>query len=444
MYAQRARLAILCLCLALLPAACTVPAPTTVPSLLPVATPSLTPAETSTPSPTATAQLVPTPTPSPTATATPAPSPSPAPVPSLAPALVALLGAQPTLLYRQAEALFAWDEGHGRGWRLLDLSHRAGDLALSPVGHLAYTLDGIPYVVDLSTGVVHPIYEAQDRPDPDWDLFWSGDGQALAYALAWDEPSGSRMVELGTYDEDGRRTVTVLTARLRAAVTPPAKPPAPAQQGFSLLSVLGFDRIAGRILAAPAGGEERHSAIWAFDIGTGDQTTLLTFDDPEAVEGLAVSPDLAFLAVRLTPARIVVTNLAAPQAALRSFVAPAGTHPGPMHWSPDGRWLTFLLCEGQAPGLAETPARALWVLDTATMQAHQGMPLPSRPPPSTNSAVVTGWHPEGKALLIRWHGGTPRRRHFQLVDADSWQATEWDLGEGARPIGWVQLPDTVP
>jgi Tol biopolymer transport system component len=339
----------------------------------------------------------------------------------------------------EEEVLYAWDEDHGRGYRLMDLSHLAGRLALSPAGYLAYTLDGVPYLADLSAGTIHPIYEDQDHPDPDWDLLWSTDGRALAYALAWNEPDGSRMVELGTHGGDERRVVATLTARSGPVPTPPSKPPTPFHPGFAILVVLGYDRVSGRILTTPAGGEERHSAVWVFDTGTGQQTTLLTFDDPEAVEGMAASPDLAYLAVRLTPARIVVYDLAAPQTAPRTFTVPAGVYPVDLRWSPDGRWLAFLLCEGNTPGLAETSALGLWVLDTVTMQGREGLSLPRLDAPKLTSAGLTGWHPDGRTLLIEWHGGSPRQVHFQVIDTDSWQATELALGERARPVGWIQV-----
>jgi len=402
-----------------------------------------TPTETPAPSPTATSRSSLSPTLPPTSTATPVPtslpSPSPTPFPSVAPDLVDLLGSQPTLLYRQEEVLYAWDQGAERGYRLMDLSHKAGHLALSPTGYLAYTLDGVSYLADLSTGVIHQIYEDQDHPYPDWDLFWSTDGRALAYALAWNEPDGSRTVELGTHDGDERHVVAIVTARSGPVPTPPSKPPTPSHPGFAILAVLGYDRVTGYILVTPAGGGERHSAVWGFDTGTGQQTTLLAFDDPGTVEGLVASPDLAYLAVRLTPARIVVYDLAALQTAPRTFTVPAGMYPGDFRWSPDGRWLAFLLFEGNEPGLSETSALGLWVLDTVTMQGREGLSLPRPDAPKLTSASLIGWHPGGKTLLLSWYGGSPRRRHFQLVDVDSWQATELALGERARPIGWIQL-----
>jgi len=208
--------------------------------------------------------------------------------------------------------------------------------------------------------------------------------------------------------------------------------------------VLGYDRVAGRILTTPAGGEERHSAVQVFETGTGQQTTLLTFDDPEAVEGMAASPDLAYLAVRLTPARIVVYDLAALQTAPRTFTVPAGMYPGDFRWSPDGRWLAFMLFEVSAPGVVETSALGLWVLDTVTMRGGEGVSLPRPDAPKLTSASLIGWHPGGKTLLLRWYGGSPRRRHFQVIDTDSWQATELALGERARPIGWIQLVGEMP
>lgn len=140
------------------------------------------------------------------------------------------------------------------------------------------------------------------------------------------------------------------------------------------------------------------------------------------------------LAVHLTPARIAVYDLAAPQAAPRTYDLPAGTHPGTLHWSPDGKWLGFLLYEGEAPELDAAPCRGLWALDVAEMQAYEVIQLESP------EAALIGWHPDGKALLVEWLDALLRQRHFQLIDAGSRQVTEFALGERARVVGWVRLP----
>lgn len=317
---------------------------------------------------------------------------------------------------------------------MLELPDRAGHLALSPLGYLAYTLDDALYLTDLSAGAPHEVCSAMGRAAPDWDLRWSADGRVLAYALAYEEPDGARQVELGTYDGYEQRVVTTLTARSGPSPTPPSMPPAP---GFANLQLLGHDREAGRILAAPVGGAERYKAIWAFDAATGQQTTFLTFNEPAAVQGLALSPDLTHLAVTLTPARIAIYDLTTPQVAPRTYDVPTGTHPGSHQWSPDGKWLAFLLYEGEAPGLDAMPARGLWALDVAEMQAYEVIQLESP------EATLIGWRPDGKAVLVEWLDALSRQRHFQLIDAGSRQVTEFALGEGARVVGWVATPQPL-
>lgn len=347
--------------------------------------------------------------------------------------------APPTLLYRRGEALYAWDEVHGDVRRLLDLPDWAGHLALSPVGYLAYIFDDSLYLADLSAGTTREVYGAWGRVAPDWDLRWSIDGRILAYALAYEEqePELARRVELGIYDGYEQRVVTTLAARPGPAPTPPSMPPAPPEPGFANLQLLGYDREAGCIVAVPVGGGERYKGVWSFDTATGGRRTLLTFNDPAAVQGLAASSDLTHLAVHLRPARIAVYDLAAPHVAPRTYDVPTGTHPGSLHWSADEKWLAFLSYEGEALGLAVAPARGLWVLDVAEMQAYEVTKLESP------EAALIGWHPDGKALLVEWLDALSRQRHFQLIDAGSRQVTEFILGEGARVVGWVATPPAL-
>jgi|GEM_PF-541085 len=372
--------------------------------------------------------VVPTLGPSPTAR----PPVSPIPAPSLpTPQVEAPL----SLLYRQGEALYVWDEARGEGRRLLDLPDWAGHLALSPLGYLAYTLDDALYLADLSAGTTREVYSAIGRTAPDWDLHWSADGRVLAYALAYEErePEAARRAELGTHDGYEQRVVATLTARSGPSPTPPSMLPAPPEPGFANLQLLGLDREAGRILAAPVGGAEGYKAVWAFDAATGQRTTFLTFDEPAAVQGLALSPYLTHLAVTLTPARIAIYDLTTPQVAPRTYDVPTGTHSDSLQWSPDGKWLAFLLYEGEAPGLDTAPARGLWALDVAEMQAYEVIQLESP------EAALIGWHPDGKALLVEWLDALSRQRHFQLIDAGSRQVTEFALGEGTQVVGWVRL-----
>lgn len=342
---------------------------------------------------------------------------------------------RPALLYRDQTALYAWDEATNQGQRLLDLPDIAGHLALSLLGYLAYTVDDTLYLADLSAGTTREIYGAWGRAAPDWDLRWCADGRVLAYALAYEEqePEVARRVELGTHDGYAQRVIKTLTARSGPIPTPPPMPPAPPEPGFANLQLVGYDRAVGRILAVPAGGAERYSAVWTFDTVTGQQTTFLAFDDPAAVQGMATTPNQypPLLAVYLTPARIAIYDLAAPRAAPRTYDAPVGTHPGTLHWSPDGKGLAFLLYEGNAPALAATPARGLWVLDVAELQAYEVTKLESP------EAALIGWHPDGKALMVEWLDALSRQRHFQLIDAGSRQVIEFALGEGTQPVGWV-------
>jgi len=329
-------------------------------------------------------------------------------------------------------------EPDGVDHRALTLPSHAGYYRVAG-RRLAYTLNDVIYLADLIDGTTQALYGVSGRLAPDFDLCWSSDGRVLAYALAYEEADGSRMVELGTLDGDQQEVITVLTARSAGPTPAPSSIPSVSPPaGFANLHLVGFDRAAGRILAVPVGGAESYKAVLAFDTATGQRTVVLAFDEPRAIQEVTASPNLTRLAIHFTPAQIAIYNLTVLQAAPRTYDTSAGVHPGAAHWSPDGQRLAFLLYEGEAPDLAAAPARGLWVLDAIEMQAYEVTKLEGP------EATLIGWAPDGGVLLVEWLDALSRGRHHQLMDIATDQVENIALPPGAGVMGWAsQVGDTA-
>ncbi len=342
-------------------------------------------------------------------------------------------------------------EPGGADLRPLTLPSHAGHYQVTE-RRLAYTLDGAIYLADLADGTTRELYDAFDRRAPDFDLCWSSDGRGLAYALAYEEADGSRMVELGTLDGYQQEVVTVLTARPAGPTpTPPPMPSAPSLPGFANLHLLGFDRAAGRIYAMPIGGAEGYTALWAFDVETGERVRTIPMEEPEDVLDMALSPDFRRLAVRRVatrPAQAVVAVYDLETGEVMdeiTYALPADTHLSGLYWLPDGTQMVGLLEEETMPGLVATPTLGLWVLD---LDQHIARPVVALESPE---AGFTGWRhsavPDtGDLVLLWWLDALSREWHYQLVDVATSQIEDISLPPGADVLGWAsQVSDaTIP
>lgn len=392
--------------------------------------------------PTPTQWFPPTATPTPPPPATPTPRPPAGATPTSATAVKPLPAA---LVYRipaEAESEIHVLEPGGADRRVLTLPSHAGHREVA--GHyLAYVLDDTIYLADLADGTVRELYGAWGRRAPDFDLCWSSDGHILAYALAYEEADGSRMVELGTLDGYRQEVVTVLTARLAGSTpTPPPMPPVPPGPGFANLHLLSFDRAAGRVYATPVGGAERYAALWAFDVETGARVLSVpleqTGDWPGGVQEVALSPDFRRLAasqvdIERAQSVILVYDLEAGEEPAVTYALSPDAHAVALRWSPDGASLAYLLAEGQ-PDLAVSPTSGLWLLDVNRMEVRELLQL-EKP-----EARLIGWAPDGKALLVEWLDSLSREQQHQLVEVATGQVEEIPLPSDADVLGWASLP----
>jgi hypothetical protein len=315
-----------------------------------------------------------------------------------------------------------------------------GDAGYLTLGahYLAYVSRNQVWTFSLADGTSRALFEFPNRPGQDLSLRWSRDGSALAYAVAWEESDGSRMVELGTTDGYRQTVVETLVARPAGPTpTPPPEPPVPPEPGFAMLEILGFDRLAGRLVVMPVGGIEGKSRMWAYDVRRRER--LWEQPWPTAVSPPTVpvlSPDLAWLAAS-TGTPLAVSGMLQVYRTDRIGVdrtyveLPTGTHATWLSWSPDSQRLAYLLNEGAAPGLDVSPSLGLWVWEAETGQVRQVASVISP------EAALHGWTADGQALVLQTLCGISRRVTVSLIDVTDGEATLIPLPEGGRVLGWL-------
>jgi hypothetical protein len=307
----------------------------------------------------------------------------------------------------------------------------AGRLTLGPRG-LAYTSGEAIWILG-GDGRAAQVRDLSSRVGLDVSLRWSRDGASLAYAAAWNEPDGSRTIELGTYDGAEQRIVGTFTGRPPGpAPTLPPFPPIPPEPGFALLIVLGYDTVDGQLVASlPVGGTEPAS-LWFHDADTGE--LMYAFGLPEGTLQAVLSPSTYQLALS-APGEVQIWLLAS-CAEPQIVTLPPETYAAWLAWSPDGRRVAYLLHEGTSPDLDASPALALEVWETNDDQVSEGGAVRRVGPAINTYAALVGWA-SADAVLLETFDADGRMR-VNRVDVVSGQATPLPLPDGARLLGWIE------
>ena len=128
------------------------------------------------------------------------------------------------------------------------------------------------------------------------------------------------------------------------------------EPGYANLRLLGHDASPGHIYAPPAGVAERVRTVWAFDVPTGKRLLSAPLQDPDTIWEMYLAPDFKCLAISQTDAdsgrpAILTYELVAKETEPRSCAPLSGTHGDHLRWSPDSRWLAFLLRKRVLEGL---------------------------------------------------------------------------------------------
>lgn len=307
----------------------------------------------------------------------------------------------------------------------------AGYLALGP-RHLAYLVDNQIQTLSLSDGTTRTLLEFPDRAGQDFHLRWSNDGSTLAYAVAWSEANGSRMVELGMTDGYQQQVLDTIEARPAGPTpTPPSMPPIPPEPGFANLHILGLDRGDGRLLVMPVGGQERLGWLGTYNLRQ-DQSVRKQLWPTAIVPSLipVLSPDLNLLAAA-QPGTLQIYRADEIGADWRYVELPDETHATWLSWSPDSQRLAYLLNEGASPGLDVSPTLGLWL-----WEAESGEPR-LLAPVNSPEAVLYGWTADGKAVILQALDGMSFQVTVSLVDVATGQATPLPVPGASRVLGWM-------
>jgi len=298
--------------------------------------------------------------------------------------------------------------------------------------HLEWGRLGLAYVSDHQIQVLHPYegtthvwFSFPERAGQDFDLRWSDDGLALAYSVAWDEPDGSRHVELGVLS--GAQQQTIIDTRVARAAgptpTPPPMPPASPMSGFAILHIVGFDRADGRVAVTPLGGQDRYSAVWFYGATTA-QFAGETLVNVEIYE-MALAPDQTLLAVS-RPGRVEVWPLGT-DAPPMVVELPENTHAAGLCWSTDGQRLAYLVNEGPASGLDAGLTQGLWVWQEGHARQLQTV---------NQQAMLHGWVPGTDEVVLEVLDPVAAQMSLMLVDMETGVNRPAGVPEMARLVGW--------
>jgi hypothetical protein len=199
------------------------------------------------------------------------------------------------------------------------------------------------------------------------------------------------------------------------------------------VTVLRYDEALGRILLVPRGPDPSFAEIEYYDAREGQ----LVGAFPAKGDGEAtVSPDGRYLLTeRLGDqgAQLVLYDLSKGRdTPPQTWRHPEGSHSVSHVWSPDGRYVAYLLREGRTFSDESTQGLGLWVLDIASMQAKKILEEPA-----TASSLV-GWTPDG-AYIVGHHRGEAQDEYCYMVRPGGGDRRVLALGPQAEVLGWMPM-----
>ena len=274
-------------------------------------------------------------------------------------------------------------------------------------------------IIDLRQGSLST-FQVQTAALVDYaEVHWGASGKGLLYlALVPDSTAKTfgRSVELRFLSpQDGAETGRILV---------------PDVSGVSLLH---YDDELGRVMLIPRGPEPSFAEIEYYDAKNGQIVGVFPAQgDGEAL----VSADGRYvLTERLGEqgAQLLLYNLAEGRSAQpKVWQHPAGSYSVSHVWSPDGRYVAYLLHEGKSFSDESTKGLGLWVLDVAGMQAKKVLEEPAA------SSSLVGWAPDG-AYIIGHHRGDAQDDYWYVVRPDGGDRRVLALGPQAEVLGWMPV-----
>ncbi|MBM3190023.1 MAG: hypothetical protein FJZ90_15030 [Chloroflexi bacterium] len=282
-------------------------------------------------------------------------------------------------------------------------------------------------IIDLLRGSLFGVQIPSEGEVGYAQVLWGSSGESLLYAAMVrsegeeqaPDPLAGRYVDLKALTQDG-----ALLGRARL-------------EGVAGVDLLHYDdaRLVALLIPFGADGQFRHAEY--YDLQAGE---LLRRMEIMGEGEVAISTDGRYLlteSLEEGKARLNLYDLeAGPDARLATYAHPEGTHSVSHIWSPDGRYVAYLLQQGSS--YQETAGLGVWVLDVASLEAFQVMEEPS-----LSSALQT-WTPDG-AYIVGHHRGEEGDTYYYAIRPDGGDRRILDIGADARILGWMApVGESVP
>ncbi|NLG28131.1 MAG: hypothetical protein GX557_09480 [Chloroflexi bacterium] len=283
-------------------------------------------------------------------------------------------------------------------------------------GMLAISLGRAIELVDLNAGRTRSL-QVRTPSDVEYaEVVWGTQGEALLH-VAWLAVAGEgqgRAVEIHALSAKDGAWLGVIRMEVAAG-----------------LQVLGYDDAAGRVALITYDVDGAFDEVRYYSVATG------ALVDSVAVEGertAVLSPDGTRLLSQVYAeglSYLVVYDLQGTEAP--QVLAQQGGYSVSHHWSPDGRYVAYLLRSGANEADPAAQGRGLWVFDTAAGESQQVIDDLSV------ASYLIGWTPGG-AEIAGVHRGDAGESYAYLIRPDGGNRRILALGDGAEVIGWMSAP----
>ena len=255
-------------------------------------------------------------------------------------------------------------------------------------------------------------------------VLWGVSGESILYAAVIDDKAAltlGRSVHLRAVDPE---TGTELGAALLRDVTG--------------AQVLRYDEDLRRVLLIPYGGDPAFAKAEYYDLGNGKLIGVF----PVQGEGEAIiSPDGRYLLTEQSEIEKGKRHLTLYDLSTGGQERPkVWEHPQRSHsvshiWSPDGRYVAYLLRDGAAHQESER-GLGLWVLDVTSMRAAKVVEE------DFLSSSLVSWTPDS-TYVVGYHRGEAGDIYFYAVRPDGGDRRILMLDPKAKILGWMPFTGKI-
>jgi len=293
--------------------------------------------------------------------------------------------------------------------------------------YLAYDQMSALRIADLQRGSAREVPSLSADPTSSLQFLWASDGRALIYALSREDAQAStfgRSVDVGRLDVSSGQIKPLLTV-----------------QDYPGVALLAFDGPAEEFILVPRGGDPSFGEAWLCDALTGSRKAILQIEgdgtalaSPDGRRLLTTSYDSQREASQIRIYEFADGSVSSPS----TFTYAPNTHGAGYIWSPDGTRVAFLLRDGKSYWDNVTRGLGVWVLDTATLEAHRiadEAELGSGP---------VGWTPDGE-WIVCFHADPGADSYYYALRPTGTERHIMTMGPQARLVGWIpSAPSSLP